>query len=249
MVNPASAPERSLPDPERIVNNSGEVIALRFNVIPYLEQAIGHDWQETLVRVIHSGTVEQRRADGHVSNRERGFNGVVELVTAGAEDLKTEVPGLWDLYLGPFKDMITEVLPEGSEPLKTYEHPEDALEGLAQIPVEQTGNADVQRRMEAHIDGRYTGVLVVEAPEDSSQGGDLVIANSADLNGVEEISKNATRVHHIPGTLVCFVLGRKYPHFTEEITSGRRVIVSLNYPPEGETPEQAAQFREYIRSS
>jgi hypothetical protein len=243
MVNPAFAPEQDLPEPERIINSTGEVIVLRFDAIPYLEEAIGSNWQEALAEVVQAGDVKQRRADGHKSNREEGFTGVLELVTARPEDLETKVPGLWDLYRGPFKDMISQVLPEGSEPLKAYEHIVDGLEGVAQIPVEQTGNPEIQHRMEAHIDGRYTAVLVVDVPE-SSQGGDLVIANRADLNGVTAISNDATRIHHIPGTLVCFVQGRKYPHYTEEITGGRRVIFSLNYPPESETAQQAAEFRQ-----
>jgi hypothetical protein len=248
MKQPGISHEPQANGPEMITNPSGEVIALRFNVLQLLESVVGPDWQEQISGVIEGGSLNLRAADGHYTNREYGNPAQFGLITADGQDLASTVPGVWGLYQTSFAEMMQQALPPGAEPLKVYSDPKLALEGYAQQPVEKAGSKEVQYRMEAHTDMRYTAVLVVKAPKHERDGGRLVISNNPNAQNVDEINKDATRIMHVPATVLCFTEGRNYPHYTEEVVSpdAKRVVVSLNYPLETETDAAAADLLRHI---
>jgi hypothetical protein len=107
----------------------------------------------------------------------------------------------------------------------------------------------MQKRMEAHVDFRFTAVQVVDAPKADTEGGRLVIANDTQARSVEEINKNATYISHRLGTLVCFSQGGNYAHYTEEITGGRRIVIAHNYKKASETAEETARLTANILTS
>jgi hypothetical protein len=248
MTHPGDTHEPQPKGPEVIPNPTGETIALRFDVLPLLEAAVGPDWREKITDVIEAGELKLRKPDGHYTNREEGSTAKLGLVTADGQEFADAVPGVWELYQTDFMAMMQQALPEDAEPLVAYDDPEKALEPYAQQPVETAGADDVQHRMEAHVDMRYTAVLVIDAPEDENDGGRLVIGSDPDAHSVAEIDKDATRIPHIPATLLCFTEGRKYPHYTEEVTNpdAKRVVISLNYPLEGEDPAAADEILQHI---
>lgn len=251
MKQPGYSFESQSSKPEVITNPSGETIALRFDAVPILEQVMGSDWQEQATGIIESGSFSLRSADGHYTNREKGNSSQFGLVTADGLDIVNTTPGIWQLYQDSFRDMMQQVLPEDSEPFRTYDDPSKAIEGYSQQPVEPSTPDEIEFRLEAHIDLRYTAVLVIEAPEDDNDGGRLVISNDASAESVDEINQDATYIKHIPGTLVCFVEGRKYPHYTEEMTNpeSKRTVISLNYPAETETEDAAEELMQHIKGS
>lgn len=241
-------PEKS-GTPELIANPRGEILALRFDVLPLLVSEIGPEWQKQLSDVIQAGPLVTREPQEHYTNREHGTVALLGLLTPDGSDLATQVPGLWRLYQGPFRELMERALPLEDRPLRAYDEPGLALEGLAQKPVVRPGSDSVQYRMENHVDQRNTAVLVVDAPPNDADGGRLFISNNPDALSVAETDADATIVSHRPGTLLCFSLGKIYPHHTEELTNpnSRRIIVSLNYPAHDESPEEAQGLQDYIQ--
>ncbi len=232
-------PELESYSPEVMSNPQGEALAVRFDVTSLLEAQVGENWQEASCQaILGEGDLAVRNGE-HYTVREANPQSQFGLITLEGGKLDAIVPGLWELYKGAFKQMMQAALPAGLEPLHSYEDPLFALEAVAHtFPDPSTG---INYRYEAHVDQRYTGVLVLDAPSSGDQGGRLVISNKKDAKTVEDIEKDPLYIVHKPGTLVCFSKGRFYPHYTEELKDpeARRVTISLNYPVEGETPEAA----------
>jgi hypothetical protein len=247
MNNPASRSELTSQQPEIISNHLGETVALRYDVQPLLEAQVGIDWQERIVGAVQAGDFHVRSADGHYTNREFGSSSKFGLITALGDELIAKVPGLWALYNGPFKDMMNEAMPNTAEPLKAYADPKLAFEGYSQKPAAEVANG-IEHRMEAHVDQRYTVVLAVVMPTGDNVGGRLVIGNNPDARNVDEIKRDATFITHIPGTVLCFSKGMILPHYTEEIDGldAQRVVVSINYPVESESLEEAETLLRHI---
>lgn len=219
-------------------------VMIRFDVSRLLETKVGEDWQDQIAQKIADEGVFIPRTADHATVREA--DPIVEfgLTTLEGGALAEAAPGLWELYRTTFKQMMQIALPPGMEPLRAYEDPSHALEAVSQQPAE--GNQMLQHRMEAHVDQRYTAVLVVKRPKHDDEGR-LVIANNPDSLNVEEIEKDATRIVHESATLVCFSRGRVFPHFTEEIydPESARITVGMNYPTESETPEAAQELLDH----
>lgn len=248
MKQPGSSFELRTDGREIISNSNYEILAVRFDVVPLLEGQIGLNWKEEIIRVIKDGSLNLRTPDGHYTNREEGNHASFGLLTAEGDDIARRVPGVWELYKGQFMTMMQQALPEEVEPLKSYDDPDLALEGYAQLPTVRPSE-DIQFRMEAHVDMRYTAVLVIDAPEDETAGGALVIGSNPNARNVEEINQDATKILHKPGTLLCFSRGREFPHYTEEVTSSNadRIVISLNYPVASETREAANDLLLHIK--
>ncbi len=124
-----------------------------------------------------------RRGDGHFTNREANPDSKFELITVPGEKLAQAVPGVWNLYGGPFKSMMRSALPTDAEGLKVYDDPSHALECVSQEPAEEATSL-TERRLEAHVDMRYTAVFVAQEPASSTEGR-LVIANDPTARNVE----------------------------------------------------------------
>lgn len=239
MTNSLISPELQIYHPEVIESPSGEMLGVRFDVTNLLEAKVGPDWQHEVASVIEAGDEIVRTGDHHTVREPVGRFG---LVSVEGQDLATAVPGVWELYKGAFKQMMQAALPAGMELLNSYEDPHLALEPVKQLPADPTSG--VQRRYEAHVDQRYTAVLVVKAPVSAEQGGRLVVSDHPEATSIEEIDQGAVRIAHKPGTLFCFSRGRVYPHYTEEVTDqkSKRLTVALNYPVESETLEEAHEL-------
>lgn len=236
--------ERGGDAPEVFETSGGEMLGMRFDVEDLLVQKLGPEWQSQTIDVIERlGSLEYKSGDHHTVREPVGNFGLVMLA---GDAFAKEVPGIWQLYQGVFKQMMQAALPPDLEPLHTYDEPLLALEPVMHPAASVAENT--QHRYEAHVDQRYTAVLILDAP-DPNNGGRLVISNIRDnpsLNSAEAIKRNATFVTHKSGTLFCFSQGRFFPHYTEEVTGpDRRATVSLNYPVEGEDPEEALKLTEH----
>ncbi len=244
-MNSPISPELQMYRPEVFKAPNGEMLAVRFDVQSLLESKIGPDWQEQMCTAIETQGKPVERGFKHWTIREADPNGKIELITFDGSEMADLIPGLWELYQGTFKQMMESVLPPNVPRLKIYDDRNRGLECVSQKPA--TIDEKYPRRMEAHVDQRYTAVLSLAAPN-SEKEGRLVIGNNPDAKNVEEIAADAVYIVHKPGTVVCFSRGSQYPHYTEEITDpdSRRIIVSLNYPTEHETEDEARELTEHI---
>ena len=167
------------------------------------------------------------------------------VLVLGGEALLKGFPGLRNLYQGPFQDCMQAALPKpvASGHLGVYSKPSAMIEAYAQTD-RKIGDDTVQQRMDAHVDGRYTSLLVVKAPQ---TGGRLVVANNPQASSTEQIDLDATHITHYAGTLLCFSMGRWLPHYPEALRpdTGGRIVVSLNYPPSDVTDEEARRLEDF----
>lgn len=245
MTGIPSTPELAQYSPEPIQSPRGELLAMRFDVNTLLESKIGPNWQEvTCDTITNRGELIVRGVDDPTC-READPSTRVGLITLHGDIMAKVAPGIWELYNGTFKQMMQMALPAGMEPLRAYEDPIDALECLSQQPA--IFDDGIERRIEAHVDQRRTAVLVLAEPNSDTEGR-LVVGNNPDAQNIAEINADPTYIVHRPGTLVCFSKGSIYPHYTEEITdpTSRRIVISMNYPRESETPEEAQRMREQV---
>lgn len=229
--------------PEPIYALDGEQLGVRFDVRSLLEREVGPDWQEkACLAVTDYGEVVYKDATDETCREEDPYTRF-ELLTLDGLTLANMIPGLWRLYRGPFRGMMSATLPKGAEALRVYEEPKDALEFVSQQPADPS--TGVLRRMEAHVDQRYNAVLPFDVPASGLEEGRLAIASNPDSRNETEIRDGATFITHRPGWLVCFSWGMKYPHFPEEIKSSlaRRIALSLNYPLASESEEDALRLR------
>lgn len=227
--------------PETFYTSEGRLLVARYDVQNLLDTYIGADWQEkALGAVAQLGELVVRDAQ-HWTCREADPNARFGLITLNGDQFAQAVPGLWELYKGPFQKLMAQSLESTSEGLRSYDTPLDALECVTQIPPKE--GEVFSRVMEAHVDQRRTAILVIKAPAKDDEGR-LVIAHNNRAKTVSEIKADATYISHIAGTLVCFANGDIYPHCTEPLkTLGtQRTVISLNYPKLSETPEQAQEI-------
>lgn len=239
MTDRVVSPELQMYKPEVVESPTGEMLGIRFDISSLLETKIGQDWQQQAADVISTGEEIVRTGNHHTVREPVGKFG---LASVEGEELAEALPGIWELYQGTFKQMMQSALPAGVEALRSYDDPHLALEPVNQLPKDPA--SDVERRYEAHVDQRYTAVVVIKAPESAEQGGRLVISGSPDAASLAEIDKDATYIEHRPATLFCFSRGRTYPHYTEQVIdpSAERMTIALNYPAESETLEQAHEL-------
>lgn len=232
-----------LSKPEELTNPYGEVLALRYDVSGILEDAVGLNWQEKMLGLMVRSGIEVVRDASHHTCREDDPTAAFSLFTIGGAELVQTFPGFWELYKGKFRDLMQSSLPVDADAMKTYDDPAQSMQVVQQLAPETA--SDVQNRMEAHVDQRYTAILVIEAST-ALDSGRLVVANNPEAKTVEEINQDALFIVHKPGTLICFTKGRLYPHYPEEIRDGeQRMIISINYPVEYESDEEARALYEH----
>jgi len=137
----------------------------------------------------------------------------------GPTDLYREVPWLVDLYQSTFRELAEEATGE------------IVTTGLS---IKHTLVLNVQTaddgRYECHVDTNpIQGMLYVTSHPDG-QGGELVVANTAEARTKEQIDANCSRVYPQAGHLVFFD-ARAHPHYVAPlaISAQVRVAVAMNF--------------------
>ncbi len=234
------------PVAEELRSGSGEVMALRYDVTQILQERVGADWQHRLEKVVQELGKEVVRDASHPTCRESDPNALFSLIVVDGDALAHAVPEMLTLYSGEFSDFMHESLPPDVEEMTEYvDFAEASMEAVLQPP--QQEGSGVHSRMEAHVDQRYTAILCVKAPEDEDTGR-LIIASEPNTRGFENIQQNGTYVTHKEGTLVCFPMGRFYPHATEPMQGDdTRLVISINYPVVYETPQETTAIMEHSK--
>lgn len=239
-MNSLSTPEF---EPELIYGATNEILATRYDINPLLKNVLGENWQDQFEHVTSTlGRLIVRDAS-HSTCREADPSSLFGLTIVGGRSVVECIPGVSRLYEGLFQDLMRVALPSGYPPMKTWQDPDRWLELYRHADPET--DSKIQQRMEAHVDQRYTAILVIRS-EVALGSGRLVIAHNSTAQNVDEINEEATYVEHTSGTLICFPKGTVYPHYSEEINEGeQRVIGSINYPLASETLEQADSIVAY----
>jgi hypothetical protein len=136
-----------------------------------------------------------------------------------ADQVRSVVPWLLDLYQGYFLELAGTVYAEPVRPAA-----DDRYGVVLNV---QRGAA---MRFECHIDSNpLTGLLFcTDHPADG--GGDLVVANDVSAVGVAAIERDCTVIRPYAGQLIFFD-GSQHPHYARALSSesDTRVVAIMNY--------------------
>ena len=162
-------------------------------------------------------------ADSSIS-REIKESADLNLYVVDGATITRELPWLYDLYSGVFRDMAQKNFQEQVIIAK------EAARSM--IMFEQEG---VNMRLAAHVDPNpITGILYLTT-QSQGEGGELVISNKEELGGqkilgLEEIESDSVTIYPVKGKLV-FLDARKNPHFVKPLTRSddKRIVVGMNY--------------------
>lgn len=231
--------------PEPIRNAAGDQLAVRFDVSEALTAELGENWQVAAKELIDTHGVLSIRDASDPTCRESDPNQEFAMITVSGDQLLEAFPGFIGLYKGLFALMMQQSLDPTMQPFAIYEDPAKAFEVYAQIPP-LPNRRDLEFRLDAHIDGRYTAILPIFVPA-STTVGRLVIANNPNAMNVDEIYEDATLVSHMAGGLLCAPRLTELPHYTEELLEGyTRAIVGINYPMASESESQALRLQQHF---
>lgn len=194
-----SKPERKIRQPEILTNAAGKTLASRFDVTDLLRRELGADWQTSFRDFMTFKSEHMLRSNEHKSVRESAGT-EVEMLFVNGHSIFRYFSGLEKLYRGPFKKLMMQSLLDGAEALTITDEPIMAVEAYEQT--EKEGRSQIERRMEAHTDSRYTAVLIIDTPA-KGYGGRLVIGNDPRAATPAEIKRDATYMSKSQGR--CFV--------------------------------------------
>jgi hypothetical protein len=143
----------------------------------------------------------------------------VPVSTVGGETVRRLAPWLFQLYENEFR-LLAETTTD--ETIVTASRDRVAV------------NLNVQRgssmRYEAHVDSNPVEGLLYVTDHPAGSGGELVVAQSEQAVGVEEIDKSAARIYPVAGHLIFFD-ARRHAHYVRSLSSnqGIRVVAAMNF--------------------
>jgi hypothetical protein len=134
-----------------------------------------------------------------------------------AEQVSYHLPWLVKAYRNELLELATEV---SAEPVSAAQ---DDRYGVVLNVQRGTG-----MRFECHVDSNpLTGLLFCT---DHQSGGELVVSNEAEAEGVAEIDRNCSVIRPHAGHLIFFD-ARRYPHYARALTadSETRIVAVMNF--------------------
>jgi hypothetical protein len=205
------------------ISNLRELIGGDISAFWWKEFDVGHllpiDWQTQIRRVADQFEVSRTLVSGSVTSRELDLTTKVPVRTVGGVVVARELPWLLDLYRGAFRDLGASIV-----------HESVSCASDDRIAI----NLNVQRgrtmRYECHVDSNPLEGLLYATTHASLDGGELVVAKDTAARGIEEISRNAWRIHPTAGRLVFFD-ARRHPHFVAALRNENavRIVSAMNY--------------------
>jgi hypothetical protein len=199
---------------------SDNAAADRFSWRSYdLASALPAHWQRSILDLVGRELKTKMISPGSITSRERSQE--IELPTHIVESVKVarDLPWLQNLYNGLFRDLAQRLTQERVYAANRAHHG-------ARIQVQRGSD----ERYECHVDTcPITGLLYV-TDHPPGAGGELVVANSGDVKGQEEVDRDATRIHPVAGHLI-FLDARSHTHYVAPLKDpdAIRVVVPMTF--------------------
>jgi hypothetical protein len=184
-----------------------------------LRTELAPGWQEDVRAVADSFGQERTLMPMSVTSREESSEIEVPVLTVGGQRVREEIPWLYELYRGRFRD-LAQVLTD--EPVSAAE---DVRYGI---------NLNVQRgrmmRYECHVDSNPIQGMLYFTDHPPGTGGELVVSNRGDVKGKDAVDADAARIYPVAGHLVLFD-ARRHTHYVRgtESDTDLRVAAAMNF--------------------
>ena len=183
-----------------------------------LRSVLPPDWQRQLLLLADRATPKTLRPVS-VTSREADSNLSIPVLTVGGPTLRDELPWLYALYKGLFRDLAQ----LGThEPVSTAEN--DTYGAVLNV---QRGRA---MRYECHVDSNPIEGLLYATDHPPGKGGELVVANDTNAKSVEATERDCSVVFPVAGNLIFFD-ARRFAHYVRPMKSESdvRVVVAMNF--------------------
>lgn len=183
-----------------------------------LGTALPRNWQSDVLTVARTKAVKKVLLPRSVTSREGDPNLQIEVSTVGGATLRQELPWLFNLYKGLFRDLAQ---------LGSHEPVSTAASDLigANLNVQTRG-----MRYEAHVDSNPIEGLLYCTDHPKGSGGELVVANDPKAQSISEIDRDCSIVYPSAGNLIFFD-ARRFPHYVRPLVDSEaiRVVVAMNF--------------------
>ena len=136
-----------------------------------------------------------------------------------ADQVRQDVPWLYQLYRGYFLDLARETYPERVRPAA-----DDRYGVVLNI---QRGKT---MRFECHVDSNPLTGLLFCTDHRPGVGGELVVGNDVNATGVAAVDRDCSVIRPQAGQLIFFD-GSRHPHYARSLSSGTdmRVVAVMNF--------------------
>jgi len=152
-------------------------------------------WQAEIISVVDRCATERTFETNRVS-RERHADMPTTSLTVGNATVKAELPWLEAFYEGLFRDLTQ---------LASDEQVSTACKASHRVALNaQRGHG---MRHDCHVDSNPLQALLYVTDHPKGSGGELVVSNRPDANGVSEWTRSAASSTRLPGTSSCSTLG------------------------------------------
>ncbi|HUL44052.1 MAG TPA: 2OG-Fe(II) oxygenase [Bacteroidota bacterium] len=176
-------------------------------------------WQKDIIKLGADNAKRVILTSSSVTSRETTKSTQIESLVVDGETIKKKTPWLYDLYRGLFREMGQSCL---NEELSCAKNPMYAV------------NLNIQRginmRYECHVDSNPLQGLLFVTTHPEGTGGELVVCNTTEALGTEQIERDCVRIFPKAGHLLFFD-ARQHPHFVKPLTQAadERISVAMNF--------------------
>ena len=196
-------------------------VSERFNWRSYdLNTLLPKGWREQILQLAR--TADARfLITGNITSREADPKGHLKVMGVNGERVRDELPWLFELYKGLFRDLAQ----KGS------------VERVSIATVDRRGavlniQTGTDMRYEAHVDTNPIEGLLYVTSHPPGSGGELVVSNRPDSGrgSVEEVEQDCSIVYPCAGNLIFFD-ARRFNHYVRPLKNPEaiRIVVAMNF--------------------
>lgn len=203
----------------------------RFSWLSYdLRSTLPDDWQQSITTFAVAKVRNKMICPNSVTSRENSQDVEITTQFVDGATIAAGFPWLYGLYAGLFRDLAQTF---SNEPVSVAGDPRHGM--LLHV------RRGTEARYECHVDSAPLTGLFYITDHPVGRGGELVVANSKNAWGPEEVAADATRIHPVAGQLLFFD-ARNNTHYIEPLTDpdDLRLSIAMTFftvsNPEGTRP-------------
>jgi hypothetical protein len=184
-----------------------------------IRKSLPNSWKRDIIRLADNFAVARTIIPTSVTSRESSKKIKIPVMTVGGGRIRSILPWLYDLYRGLFRDLGQTFL---DEPVTVATNDRYAI------------NLNIQKgtrmRYECHVDSNPLEGLLYVTDQPKGRGGELVVANRPDAEGVRAIKADCECIYPKAGRLVFFD-ARHHPHYVAPLRDENdiRIAVTMNF--------------------
>jgi hypothetical protein len=176
-------------------------------------------WQDEIRVTAKQLAVPKTITPTSVTSREAETNLQLPTLTVGGAKLRQYLPWLDGLYRNEFRELAQRL---SDEPVSCAND------------VRYGANLNLQlgrsMRYECHVDSNPIEGLLYVTDNPPGAGGELIVARSTEVSGINQVAADAFKIYPTAGMLVFFD-AREHPHYVEPLgeVQAERIVMAMNY--------------------